>query len=136
MKNYSSLPKLLADLAAQGLTDVSLNGVDGLSLEGEYRASEVRWGNCELAVLDRAEGWMHLGHAAHPSALSTPPAGPYFGHLPQASSLAEAQALRAEYGAYHPHVIVLGDPEREQHWIVTEAEAARLAAAGYGQRVD
>ncbi|WP_288405134.1 hypothetical protein [uncultured Deinococcus sp.] len=136
MKHYSSLPKMLADLTAQGLTDVSLNGVYGLSLEGEFRASEPRWGSCELMVLDRSEGWAHLGYAAHPSALSTPPAGPYFGHLPQASSLAEAQALRAEYGAYHPHVIVLGDPERKQHWVVTEAEAARLAAAGYDQRVD
>jgi hypothetical protein len=136
MKNYSSLPQLLADLAAQGLTDVSLNGVDGLSLEGEYRAYEVRWGNCELAVLDRAEGWMHLGYAVHPSGLSTPPAGPYFGHLPQAFSLAEAQALRAEHSLYHPHVIVLGDADREQHWVVTKAEATRLAAAGYDQRAD
>jgi hypothetical protein len=43
---------------------------------------------------------------------------------------AEAQALQAEYGLYHLHVIVLGDSDREQHWVVTETEAARLAAAG------
>ncbi|KQR37805.1 hypothetical protein [Deinococcus sp. Leaf326] len=136
MKNYSSLLEMLTDLAAEGLTSVSLNGVSGFSLEGEYRAYEVRWGNCELAVLDHAEGWMQLGYAAHPSGLPTPPAGAYFGHLPQAFSLAEAQALRAEYSLYHPHVIVLGDAEREQYWIVTEAEATRLAAAGYDQHAD
>jgi hypothetical protein len=136
MKNYSSLLEMLTDLAAEGLTSVSLNGVSGFSLEGEFRAYEVRWGSRELAVLDRSEGWAHLGSAAHPSALSTPPARPYFGHLPQAFSLAEAQALRAEYSLYHPHVIVLGDAEREQHWVVTKAEATRLAAAGYDQHAD
>lgn len=138
MKHYSNLPVMLADLTAEGLTDVSLNGVAGLSLAGEFRAYDLKWGSRELAVLDRAEGWMHLGSAAHPSGLATPPAGPYFGHLPQAYSLAEARALRAEYSLYHPHVIILGDcdDDREQYWVVTDAEAARLAAAGYDQRTD
>ncbi|WP_288405132.1 hypothetical protein [uncultured Deinococcus sp.] len=136
MKTYSSLLEMLAQLAADNLTVVSLNGVYSLSLEGEFRVYEVGPGNYELAVLDRTEGWTHLGYAGYPTGFAVLPTTPYFGHLPQAFSVAEAQAMRAEYGAYHPHVIVLGDSEREQHWVVTEAEAARLAAAGYDQRVD
>ena len=138
MKHYSSLPQLLADLAAESLTDVSLNGVNGLSLDGDFCLYDLMWGSRELGVLDREEGWAYLGKASYPSGQYTPPAGPYFDHLPHAFSVPEAHILRAEYSVHHPHVIVLGEctDAHEQYWIVTEAEATRLAAAGYGQRVD